>query len=64
MTDLVSLLFVAMIPIDCKIQNFPYIAIKGRACLSDVWACHASVRDLTSGLLHTLGYCHKNFIDF
>jgi len=24
MTDLVSLLFVAMIPIDCKITNFPY----------------------------------------
>ena len=24
MTDLVSLLFIAMIPIDCKITNFPY----------------------------------------
>jgi len=24
MTDLVSLLFIAIIPIDCKITNFPY----------------------------------------
>ena len=27
MTDFISLLFVAMIPIDCKITNFPCISI-------------------------------------
>ena len=27
MTALVSLLFVTMIPIDCKITNFPYICL-------------------------------------
>ena len=29
MTDLVSLLFIAMIPIDCKITNFPCTCIIG-----------------------------------
>jgi len=27
MTDLVSQLFIAMIPIDCKITNFPYTCL-------------------------------------
>jgi len=27
MTDLVSLLFIAISPIDCNIQNFPYTCI-------------------------------------
>ena len=27
MTALVSLLFIAMIPIDCKITNFPYTCL-------------------------------------
>ena len=38
--------------------------LERKACLSDVGACHALVHDLTSGLLHTLGYCQKIFIDF